>query len=80
MSFEGRVVYVDVQGAAITVKGATTMTFAVPEGTMITKDEYDIRLSDIEVGDYVKIGYYRSEKGMIGVVSVRVEYDPGKSW
>ena len=79
--FEGKVVNVDVGNSAITVSGAADqIIFAVSSGTTLDRDGYDIKLSDINKNDYVKVQYYRhgSESRVpFKVISVTVEYGSG---
>ena len=80
--FEGRVVAVDVNGSVLTVKGTDTIDFPILSGTKLSKDVYDISLSDISVGDYVKVEYCRDPRGLSRVPSkvtkVTVEYGEGE--
>jgi hypothetical protein len=78
--FEGKVVSVDVAGSKILVKGVTEKAFTVPGSASITRDIYDIELSDIKAGDYVKVSYYKSDGAPDAVIGVSVAYGSGDSW
>lgn len=75
--FDGTVTAVDVSGSSLTVKGATEITFPISLDTQLTSDIYDIKLSDVDIGDYVTVQYYRrgSESRVPSkVIKVTVEY------
>ncbi|MDD3904899.1 MAG: DUF5666 domain-containing protein [Candidatus Omnitrophica bacterium] len=58
--FEGKITAVDVSNSTITVNGGIEMKFQISQDTDLEKSTYDIKLSDINVGDYVTVEYYRS--------------------
>ncbi|MDD5437405.1 MAG: hypothetical protein PHX20_07680, partial [Candidatus Omnitrophica bacterium] len=73
----GRVVRVDMGGPSLTVRGIVQIDFPISRDTMLQRDDSDIRLSDISVGDYVTVEYYRSEtesRAPAKVTKVTVEY------
>lgn len=79
--FEGKVTKVDVGKALITVKGSMEMEFTVSSDTQLTQNTpgttADIRLSDIDIGDYVSVQYYRKgdeSRVPAKVMAVIVEY------
>ena len=79
---EGQVVAVDVNGSVLTVKGIDTIDFPISSDTKLAKDIYDIKLSDISVGNYVKVEYRRDPRGLsripYKVIKVTVEYGKGE--
>lgn len=79
-TFDGSVVSVDRAHSTLTVDGGVTRIFPVSSRTRITRDIYDIELSDVKVGDYVRVGYRKADDGSVDVLSVVVEYEPGDRW
>ena len=59
-TFDGRVVNVDTGKSVLTVKGIAEIDFPITSDTSLRSDIYDIKLSDIDAGDYVTVQYYRS--------------------
>lgn len=80
--FEGNVVNVDTAGSILTVKGVIQLDFPISSDTKFSKEasnmqQEDIRFSDISIGDYVTVQYYRSgseSRVPAKVVMVTVEY------
>lgn len=63
--FEGRVVEVNTGASTLTVQGAVKIVFPISNYTEIVKEtksmeSVDIKLSDIDVGDYVNVEYVLS--------------------
>ncbi len=59
---EGTVTAVDTANSTLTVQGGTSITFPITADTELRYDIYDsyeIKLSDISVGDYVAVQYQR---------------------
>lgn len=78
---EGTVSSVDVMASKITISGVQEMTLSVPVSAKISKDIYDIKLSDIKAGDYVTIEYYARQSGKPEAQKITVEYREGEgSW
>lgn len=76
--FDGKVVAVDTGKAVLTVSGVVKIDFPISSDTVLKKDAYDINLSDIDVGNYVTVQYYRSGSDSripLKVATVTVEYD-----
>jgi len=73
-TFEGRVTSVDTGRSVLVVNGISNITFPISLDTKISKGAYDIKLSDIAVGDYVKVGYIRGDNGPSKVLNVVVAY------
>jgi hypothetical protein len=66
--FEGKVVTVDTGKSTLTVDGGVKIDFAIPSDAVLQKYDSDvgpsdIELSDVDVGDYVTVEYYRSGPG-----------------
>ena len=60
--FDGMVTAVDTADSTLTVQGGTSITFPITADTELRYDIYDnyeIKLSDISVGDYVAVRYQR---------------------
>lgn len=77
-TFQGNVTAVDIGGSSITVQATISAVFPVSLDTLLKKDDIDIKLSDINVGDYVTIEYYHDgseNKIPVKVLSVTVEYE-----
>ncbi|MDO8525786.1 MAG: hypothetical protein Q7S07_04790 [Candidatus Omnitrophota bacterium] len=74
---EGTVLDVDTGNSKITVSAISSMTFSVNASANITRDIYDIKLSDVKAGDYVTIGYYDDASGVHQAQSITVEYSKG---
>ena len=61
-TFDGTVTAVDRANSTLTVQGGTSITFPVASDTQLRYDRYDnyeIKFSDITVGDYVTVEYQR---------------------
>jgi len=80
---EGKVVNVNVSKSAITVSGGIQIDFQVSPDTKICRDTpdidfaYDIKLSDIDVGDYVSVEYWCKDtesRVPAKVLAVTVQY------
>ncbi|MFA6321741.1 MAG: hypothetical protein WCY36_07810 [Candidatus Omnitrophota bacterium] len=77
--FDGRVVNVNLSQSILTVKGIVQIDFPISPDTSLQSDIYDIELSDIDVGDYVTVQYYRSgseSRSPMKVLTVTVENKP----
>lgn len=77
--FDGKVVNVDTYKSILTVKGVGQIDFPITSDTSIQSDLYDIKLSDIDLGDYVTVQYYRSgseSRSPMKVLIVTVENKP----
>lgn len=57
---EGRVTAVDTGKPSVTVDIGIDVTFPISSDTEFRYGNNDIGLSDIDIGDYVKVEYYRS--------------------
>ena len=57
--FEGNVTAVDMNSSILKVKGFEEIAFPITNETKIVHDTRDIRLFDLEIGDYVTVQYYR---------------------
>jgi hypothetical protein len=66
--FDGKVVAVG--NSSLTVKGVVEINFPISLDTKFKKDIYDIKLSNVNVGDYVNVEYYRT--GSASRVPLRV--------
>lgn len=72
---DGSVVSVDNSNSKIVVKAVETLSFTVPSDAKITNDDgFDIKLSDINTGDYVLIEYYDGKDGSHIARNINVEY------
>ncbi len=78
-TFDGTVLSVDVVGSSLTVKGIQQRKFIISSGTKLTKNIFDIKLSDVNAGDYVTIGYCDNPDGSVKTLRVDVAYDRSKS-
>jgi hypothetical protein len=81
-TFSGKVVSLDVGSSSLVVNNGQNRDFPIASETAITKNGAGIRLSDIGIGDYVTIGYYKTDGAQDKVLTVRVEYpaDDNDSW
>lgn len=74
--FDGKVANVDTSKSVVTVVGGVQIEFPISPDTKIRQDTpdvnsaYDIKLSDIDAGDYVTVQYYR--KGLESRVPAKV--------
>jgi len=68
--FEGKVTNVDYGGSTLTVQGGVVITFRISRDTKLVRDTYDIRLLDINPGDYVAVSYVR--EGLKSLVPMKV--------
>ena len=76
MTIGGRVVSVDPQKSQIVIKSSSLMTFAVPQNSSIINDDgFSMRLSDVDVGRYVTVGYNDDSSGNHIMKSMEVEYN-----
>lgn len=77
-TFSGTVSSLDTDKSILTVEGAITVAFPVSSDTKLRKDIFDIKFTDIKIGDYVVVGYYDDDNnlgnGPTKVLSVTVEY------
>ncbi len=81
---EGHVAAVDLSGSTVTVGDSMPITFPVSPDTRLVSDvstsPSDIKLSDIDVGDYVTVGYVRNGQDSRipeKVLKITVEYKAG---
>ncbi len=58
-TFDGKVVGVNVGKSTLTVSGVAEIIFPISLDTELRRDIYDIKLSDIKIGDYANVEYYR---------------------
>lgn len=81
--FDGKVTNVNTSRSVITVKGSVQIDFPVSTDTKIVQDTPDIdfattiKLTDIDIGDYVTVQYYcKGAEGFVPakVLMVTVEY------
>ena len=75
--FDGKVVDVNIGESLLTVKGITEIVFPISNDTKMIRDIYDIKLSDIDKGDYVTVEYYRrgdTSRVPLDVIKVTVGY------
>lgn len=77
--FEGKVTAVDTGAATVTIDGGVITTFRILSDTKLTKDSYDIRLSDVSVGDYVNVEYTKEEDGGSRVFRLTILYKASKN-
>ena len=80
-TFEGKVMAVNVAQSTLTVNDTVDIVFPISADTKLTQDINDIKLSDIEVGDYVSVSYVRSgddSRVPAKVKNVVLEYDDSK--
>jgi len=73
-TFEGTVTSIDTGSSILVVKGISGMSFPISLDTKISKGAYEIKLSDIAVGDYVKVDYIKGDNGPSKVLNVVVAY------
>ena len=73
MTVAGKVTKVDASRSTITVKLANESTFSVPSSTPIICDAKDIRLSDVETGQYVTVEHYKDPSGNLIATNITVE-------
>lgn len=63
---DGTVVSVDLSGSTITIRSAAgDLAFSVPVNAPVVSGIYDIKLSDIETGQYVSVEHYRDSSGKL---------------
>lgn len=58
-TYDGYVSAIDLQAQTLTIQGAIDLVFPMASDTEFKQDDNDIKLSDLEVGDYVRVEYYR---------------------
>ncbi|MDD5422369.1 MAG: hypothetical protein WC592_07750 [Candidatus Omnitrophota bacterium] len=81
MTVEGYVTTVDDRGSQIKIRGIKNTGFSIDKNATITaEDASDIKLSDINKGDYVAIEYYDEPSGSSVVTSIAVQYKAGEGW
>ncbi len=74
----GTVSSISVAKSVIVIQAGNTFTFSVSPQATITRDIYDIKLSDINVGDYVTVEYYDDASGSHIATGISVEYGKGQ--
>jgi len=74
LTLSGRVESVNPSGSTIVVKDVNEVRFQVPPDAKLVKDIYDIKLSDINTGDYVTVEYYTASSGSNIVTRISVDY------
>jgi len=79
-TIDGTVSSVDTLDSKITINAVNDLTFSVPINATIKQDIYDIKLSDINVGDYVTIEYYSDASGKKQAKTITVEYKAGEEY
>ena len=62
-TIDGKVLAVDTLSSKITIDAVNVITFHVRINAVIKQDVFDIKLSDIKVGDYVTVDYYDDGSG-----------------
>ena len=74
-TIDGNVVSVDSPNSQIVVKSIVVMTFSVPSSAkIINADGLDIRLSDVNAGNYVTVDYRDDKSGLHIMNGMEVEY------
>ena len=77
-TFQGTVTAVDAVASTISVQATISGVFPISSDTSLKKNDMDITLSDISVGDYVTIDYYHDgseDMRPVKALSVTVEYE-----
>lgn len=75
-TLDGNVASVDVQNSQITVKSSEVFTFFVPSNAkIINADGFEIRLSDVNAGNYVTVDYFNDKSGAHIMKGMEVEYN-----
>lgn len=75
MTFGGKVVSIDLSRSTIVVNFVNELTFSVPTNTPVKNDIYDIRFSDIRLGDNVTIEYYKDSSDKLITTKITVNTD-----
>ena len=74
-TIDGNVVSVDFQNSQIVVKSSQIMTFSVPsDAKIVNADGFDMRLSDVNAGNYVTVDYRNDKSGLHVMRGMEVEY------
>lgn len=75
LTVSGRVVSVDPQASVIVIRTMENMVFSVaPNAKIVNSDGFDIRLSDINPGNYVSVDYYDDRSGKHIITNIEVDY------
>lgn len=75
MTFDGNVVSVDPQNSKIVVQTSETFTFSVSsDAKIINEDGFDVKLSDVNPGNYVTLDYYDDNAGNHIATHIEVAY------
>ena len=75
-TIDGNVVSVDSPNSQIVVKAFEVMTFFVPsDAKIINADGFNMRLSDVGVGNYVTVDYRDDKSGLHIIKGMEVEYN-----
>jgi len=77
-TFQGTVTAVDLAASTISAQATISAVFPISSDTSLKKNDIDIKLSDINIGDYVTIDYYHDGSGNmkpVKILSVTVEYE-----
>jgi hypothetical protein len=76
-TYDGYVSAVDLQAQTLTIQGAIDLVFPISPDTAFKQDDNEIKLSDLEIGDYVKVEYYRlgiESRVPLKVIRVTLKY------
>lgn len=79
-TIEGYVTMVDDHKSQIKIRGIKNTVFSVDKDATITEDANDIKLSDIDKGDYIAVEYYDEPSGSAVATSIEIQYKAGKGW
>lgn len=72
---DGDVISVDIPNSQIVIRSSEVMTFSVPlDADIIDKNGFGIQLSDVNVGNYVTVGYHDDKSGLHVMNSMEVAY------
>lgn len=73
-TFDGRVKAIDTRNNTVTVTGAIDKTFVITAETVFYDDTANMTVSGVEIGDYVRVGYYKNPEDIRKAVSIHVLY------
>ena len=74
-TIEGTVTSVDLSASTIQVQEVNSYTFSVPPDAKLTSDIYDIKLSDINTGSYIKVSFYTDNSGKRIATEIFIDYN-----
>lgn len=69
----GKVVKIDAVNSAITIRLANDITFSVPLNTPVLSNAQNIRLSDVNIGQYATVEHYEDPSGKLIATKVTAE-------